>query len=368
MPRLPFFGAIASRLNRAQPGPKSGEKAPALPSAGDLLEALDQPVLLVRDRRVQLANRAALDLLGGHILGSDVRLAIRHPAAAERLVRAAAAEGEDEPPVDLAGLGEPDRLWTMATVRLGPDILVRLTDRSEIHAAERIRTDFVANASHELRTPLATLVGFLETLQDEDGAPDAETRARFLAIMSGEAKRMQQLVDDLMSLSRIEAERFRPPRETVDLVPLVEEARTNLAQLLRARGSEVVLDRQAGATLVAGDRAELLQLLANLLDNAAKYGGGEPVTVRIEDAPSGMIRLSVIDRGEGVAPEHLPHLTRRFYRADAGRSRAAGGTGLGLAIVKHIVERHRGRLDIRSAPGEGTEIRVWLPRAGEALS
>jgi two-component system phosphate regulon sensor histidine kinase PhoR len=247
--------------------------------------------------------------------------------------------------------------------------MVHLSDRSEAVAAEKMRVDFVANASHELRTPLATMLGFIETLQDDRAAGDKATRARFLDIMKGEGKRMQQLIDDLMSLSRIEAERFRAPQDPVDLLALVDEVRTGCAQLIAQRESALVLDNEAGSAIVPGDRGQLLQLLRNLVVNALKYGReGEPVLVRLEAPAPDRVKLSVVDHGEGIAPEHLPRLTERFYRVDAGRSRAVGGTGLGLAIVKHIVGRHRGTLDIRSRLGEGTSVSVELPRLPDPLS
>ena len=247
--------------------------------------------------------------------------------------------------------------------------LVRLTDLSQLRAAEQMRADFVANASHELRTPLATILGFIETLQDPDTGGDAETRDRFLRIMLDEATRMRGLVDDLMSLSRIEADRFAAPRDPIDVVPVIEEVRTSLSQLIAARGATLAVERETESTHVLGDRAQLVQLFSNLIVNALKYGRTDaPVRVRIEDGGGDLLRISVIDEGEGIAPEHLPRLTERFYRVDASRSRAAGGTGLGLAIVKHIVLRHRGRLDIRSTLGVGTEVRVDLPRAGPLSS
>jgi two-component system phosphate regulon sensor histidine kinase PhoR len=187
--------------------------------------------------------------------------------------------------------------------------------------------------------------------------------------MFGEAKRMHRLVDDLISLSRIEAERFSPPRDPVDLLEVVEEVRRNFAHRSEERGSEIVVDNSASASRVLGDPLQLLQLVQNLVGNALKYGRpGTPVTIRFTEAGPEMLRITVIDRGEGIAPEHLPRLTERFYRVDPSRSRAMGGTGLGLAIVKHIVGRHRGRLDIRSKVGEGTVVEVDLPRAPEPLS
>jgi two-component system, OmpR family, phosphate regulon sensor histidine kinase PhoR len=332
----------------------------------ELLRAVDEPMLIVRERRVLAANAAARALLGEHIEGGDVRLALRHPAAAERL-SVATDDTAGPSQTDLVGVGEADRPWTMTVTRL-PDgsRLVRLADRSAERAAERMRADFVANASHELRTPLATLLGFLETLQDE-AAVDATTRERFLKIMLDEATRMRGLVEDLMSLSRIEAERFSAPRDPVDLAPLIDTVCDSLTSLSESRGSPLVVEKEAASTIVPGDRAQLAQLIRNLVVNALTYGrAGTPVRIRIEEASGGLLRMRVIDQGEGIAPEHIPRLTERFYRVDPGRSRAMGGTGLGLAIVKHIALRHRGRLEIVSKPRQGTSVRVYLPRAGEA--
>ena len=366
-------GAAAALLLRPRDAgrrplpPLEAEPAP-MPQrdAFDLLEVVDDPVLIVADRRILYANPAARSLLGENIEGVDVRLAIRHPAAAERLIdRSPADAAERVTRTDLVGLGDPDRRWEMTTTLLGDGSrLVRLIDRSEAHASEQMRVDFVANASHELRTPLATLLGFLETLQDEQAAGDAKTRSRFVKIMFDEARRMHRLVDDLISLSRIEAERFSVPRDPVDLLSVVEEVRSGLAPMIENKGATLIIDQKGSLPVAPGDRTQLVQLVQNLVVNALKYGRPDSeVRVRFDDAGADMLRMSIIDRGEGIPPEHLPRLTERFYRVDPGRSRAIGGTGLGLAIVKHIVGRHRGRLDIRSTPGEGTSVRVYLPRA-----
>ncbi|HMG46324.1 MAG TPA: ATP-binding protein [Allosphingosinicella sp.] len=328
--------------------------------SASLLAAFEDPLLVVRERRVLIANPAARALLGAHIEGSDVRLAIRHPAAAEHL---AGDDGGGAPVrIELVGLGELGRPWEMLVAPL-PDgsRLVRLIDQSQARAAEQMRVDFVANASHELRTPLATLIGFIETLQDE-AAVDAATRQRFVAIMAGEALRMRDLLDDLMSLSRIEAERFAAPRDTVDLKPLIDEVKAALKPF--AGGRTIRVEPGTGEALVSGDRGQLAQMLNNLVVNALKYGrAGTPVRIRLGDAGPDLLSLSVIDKGDGIAAEHIPRLTERFYRVDPGRSRQVGGTGLGLAIVKHIVLRHRGRLDIKSKLGAGTRVEVTLPRA-----
>jgi two-component system, OmpR family, phosphate regulon sensor histidine kinase PhoR len=346
-----------------EPGiPETGQEP--LPASIDLLHAVEDPLLIVRDRKVLYANPAARAVLGDHIEGVDVRLAIRHAAAAERLTdRSPGAEPVTR--TELIGLGELDRRWEMTATRLDDGTrLVRLIDRSAAHASEQMRVDFVANASHELRTPLATLLGFLETLQDERAASEEKTRTRFLRIMFDEARRMHRLVDDLISLSRIEAERFSVPREPVNLLGVMAEVQAGLAPMIEEKGSRVRVDQGGFDPVVPGDRLQLVQLLQNLVVNALKYGQpGSEILVRFEEAGSDMLLMSVDDRGEGIAPEHLPRLTERFYRVDPSRSRAIGGTGLGLAIVKHIVGRHRGRLDIRSTLGEGTSVRVYLPRA-----
>jgi two-component system phosphate regulon sensor histidine kinase PhoR len=351
------------RLREATSLPDVQEAAPGGGEDSNLLAAFADPLLVVRDRRVLIANQAARDLLGAHIEGGDVRLAIRHPAAAEHLARD--EDGGEPVSIELVGLGELGRPWELLIAPLpGGSQLVRLIDQSQIRAAEQMRVDFVANASHELRTPLATLIGFIETLQDE-AAVDPATRQRFVGIMAGEALRMRDLLDDLMSLSRIEADRFAAPRDTVDLRPLIEEVRDALKPF--AEGRAIRVERGSGEALVAGDRGQLAQMLNNLVVNSLKYGrAGSQVRIRLKDAGPDLISVSVIDHGDGINADHIPRLTERFYRVDPGRSRQVGGTGLGLAIVKHIVLRHRGRLDIKSTPGVGTTVEVTLPRAAQA--
>ena len=345
--------ATAVAEERAEEAPPADTGPAPIPIA-PVLDAIDEPVMLLRDRRVVLANEAALDLLGRHIVGEDARTVIRHPAAAECL----AGDVPPARPVELVGLGALDRRWEMRVAPAGDERrVVHLVDHTGNYAAERMRVDFVANASHELRTPLASILGYVETLSDEAG-DDPETRARFLRIVFDEARRMDRLVGDLMSLSRIEADKFRLPATQVDLAALTREACDALADAHDGRGRDIVRSIPDDAVTVTGDTGQLSQLLHNLIGNAMKYGRpGTPVEVRI-DRDEGAVRLVVADQGEGIAPEHLPRLTERFYRVDAGRSRALGGTGLGLAIVKHIIERHRGRLDIASRVGEGTRVTV----------
>ena len=316
---------------------------------------------MVKGGSIQLANAAARAVLGAGIEGQDVRLAIRHPAAVERLIGSGPAAADE---VELVGLGEAERRWTMNIAPIGGgSTLVRLRDRSEAHAAEQMRVDFVANASHELRTPLATVVGYAETLREQGAGLDPETRQRFTAIVHDEAQRMQRLVEDLISLSRIEAERFSTPREAISLPALVEQVVEGCRRAATKRGFDLTVEVEPDLPSVAGDPIQILQLIENLISNALRYGReGTPVSIRLA-RDSEMVRLSVSDLGEGIASEHIPRITERFYRVDPSRSRALGGTGLGMAIVKHIVERHRGRLIIESVVGKGTTFHVLLPVA-----
>ncbi|MCX8477227.1 MAG: ATP-binding protein [Sphingomonas sp.] len=327
------------------------------PAIAEVIEAIAEPVLVIADNRVEAANLGARELLGQHVLGEDVRVAIRHPAAAERLMRS--DNGGPAAPIHLVGLGTRDQRWEMRVRTLGDGRrVVHLIDRTGSYAAERMRVDFVANASHELRTPLASLLGYVETLR-EDAGDDPGTRARFLKIVFGEAQRMQRLIEDLISLSRIEAEKYRVPGKAVDLADLIEEVTLELSGSPRAAD---LVTQIADVPEVAGDPTQLSQLLHNVIGNAMKYGReATPVTVSLQPEGEAMVRLSVSDEGEGIPPQHLPRLTERFYRVDSGRSRSLGGTGLGLAIVKHVVERHRGRLDIASTVGKGTTVTILLP-------
>ena len=370
---LPVLAGISVLLITAQgtaaaATPTSSPEKPSdiadHPDFASLMEAITDPLMLIEKGRIIHANRAAQRLLGAHIQGEDARIAIRHPAAAERL--ASLVPMSEAIMLDLVGLGTRDQRWQMRIAPLGSESeirrLVHLADHSGAYAAEKMRVDFVANASHELRTPLAGILGFIETLGDPDLGRDNDTRQRFLKIMDGEARRMQRLIDDLISLSRIEAEKYRAPDSSIDLGSLAAEVVGVFRTSHGERGREVELDITPGLPEVAGDRPQLSQLLHNLIGNSVKYGkAGTPIRVSLGAGPGGMTRLVVADEGEGIGPDHLPRLTERFYRVDSGRSRAVGGTGLGLAIVKHIVERHRGRLDITSTPGKGTAIAVLLP-------
>ena len=328
-------------------------------NASGLLEGLSEAALIASDRRVLASNSAARALLGERIDGDRLDAVISHPAAIEALDRIG---GEQTDEVELAGLGGSRRHWLMRSAPLGEGAyLIRFVDRSEARAAEQMRVDFVANASHELRTPLSTLIGYTETLREQGDEIDGETRERFLSVVHDEARRMQRIVEDLISLSRIEAEKFTAPTEAVDLQPLIEQTIHGARRIADERGSALVVEVDADLPPIAADRSQILQLLDNLIMNALRYGEAEtPVTVSAH-AEGSMVHLAVADQGEGIAPEHVKRVTERFYRVDTSRSRSLGGTGLGLSIVKHIVERHRGRLVIDSLPGRGTTVHVLLP-------
>ncbi len=322
-----------------------------------------EPLLGTADNIVTIANDAAIRLLGRHIVGADVRTAIRHPAATEWLARI----DQDAPleATNLIDFPRPGQRWTMRIAALsGSEHIIFLSDRSAIDAADRMRSDFVANASHELRTPLAAILGYVETIQEMNGDTDAPTRDRFLSIIEREARRMQQLVIDLLSISRVEADRFRRPTATVDLAGIVRTTVTQLRDSEPARATDLVVRLGDDPQPMLGDEAQLAQLAHNIISNAMKYGhAGTPVTVEMV-REGRRVRLSVSDVGDGIAPDHLPRLTERFYRVDEARSRSVGGTGLGLAIVKHIGERHQGQLDIDSEVGKGTRVSVTFPVLG----
>jgi two-component system phosphate regulon sensor histidine kinase PhoR len=335
--------------------------ATVVTEAGALLEGLPEAALIAAGGRVVAANSAARALLGTSIESAAVDQVITHPAAIEALERPGAAPSEG---VELTGLGRSRRHWLMRTSMLADGtVLIRFVDRSEARAAEQMRVDFVANASHELRTPLSTLIGYTETLREQAGDIDAATRERFLSVVHDEARRMQRIVEDLISLSRIEAEKFTEPTEAIALAPLIGQAAESAGRMADERGSEIVCEVAPDLPHIAADRGQMLQLLDNLITNALRYGeAGTPVRVSAS-AHGSMVHLFVADEGDGIAPEHLARITERFYRVDTSRSRSLGGTGLGLAIVKHIVERHRGRLNIESELGRGTTIQVLLPVA-----
>jgi two-component system, OmpR family, phosphate regulon sensor histidine kinase PhoR len=346
-----------------------------LAAAEAIITAVPDPLILLdQRRRIVRANAAATDFVGIPSPPRDLAAALRNPvllAAADAVLR-----GEASRVVEFSLTIPVERQLRARFARIdqpsadGAVVVLSLHDVTELKRAEQMRADFIANASHELRTPLATLAGFIETLRGP-ARDDAEARERFLAIMGGQATRMARLVEDLLSLSRIELNEHVPPRGGVALAPVLD----HLAQALELRAAErdmrIRLVLPSDLPDVQGDRDELAQLFQNLLDNAIKYGrAGSEITVGAETVmraspngehvPVSYVSVAVRDHGEGIAREHLPRLTERFYRVDTARSREMGGTGLGLAIVKHIVNRHRGFLEINSAQGEGSVFTVFL--------
>ncbi len=339
-------------------------------SVPTLLHALPDPVLLADgDGYVTEANPPALELLGAGALGLHLRAVFRQPEITAALDRVARDGGAAE--ADILFSGEnADARWrvTLHWPEGGPWV-VSLRDVSEIVAAEAQRRDFVANVSHELRSPLTVLAGFIETLQGTAGA-DPDTRAEFLDIMAQECARMTGLVADLLSLSRVEnAQRIRP-RDPVSIAAVLHATIAALRPQIEATGVRVELDLPEDLPEVPGDHDQLVQVFHNLLENALKYGpSGGRVAIGCTQLSGfagvggAALRVRVQDWGEGVDPVFIPRLTERFFRVDKARSRESGGTGLGLAIVKHIVARHRGRMVIRSQPGEGACFDVVLPLA-----
>ncbi len=321
----------------------------------------DAAILLNRQRRVLKTNAQCMAMLGLIPTGATIEHYLRQPLALEALDEAISHHKTSER--DLVLLTPHERIFQMRVVAFDDYVLVTLHDISRERLMDRMRVDFVANASHELRTPLATLIGFIETLQT-GAADNVPTRERFLHIMSSEAQRMVRLIDDLLSLSRIELDKYIRPTAFVNLKPVIEEVRNTL--LMRLRDEQRVLTINFDDTVinVVADRDQIMQVLHNLISNAIKYGRqGSAITIAAQAIDTSTVEICVQDEGDGIALEHLPRLTERFYRVDTARSREMGGTGLGLAIVKHIVERHRGQLRIDSRPGKGTSVRFTLPLA-----
>lgn len=344
-----------------------------------LLEAFPEPVLLVgTDRRIRNANAAARELFGQALANAQVFSCIRQPEATQAIEQGLRAMAEPVPRATVFEANKlmisnsAERVWRMQVAVLRsedaePCLVITLRDISHVEEAEQQRRDFVANVSHEMRSPLTVLLGFIETLRGP-ARDDPEARARFLDIMEREAQRMTRLVTDLLSLSKVESDEKVRPRGQVSVAEVLRATLAALRPQIEAAGIVVALDDAAAVEPIPGDRDQLLQVFNNLVENALKYGGaGERIeidVVRLTQVPGltgPVLRISVTDHGDGIDPIHLPRLTERFYRVDGHRSRQMGGTGLGLAIVKHIVNRHRGRLAIRSARGEGSTFTVLLP-------
>ncbi|GGG58494.1 two-component sensor histidine kinase [Salipiger pallidus] len=339
--------------------------------AEQFVGAVPLPALLIRwDERVVATNAELRDVLGEGLEGRHFITALRQPILLDA-IEATFRDGVHRMTRYQHSSGQQTTTWNVSSrlvaLEKGPGVMLTFQDVSHLEQASQMRRDFVANVSHELRTPLTALLGFIETLKGP-ARNDEGARDRFLTIMEAEAGRMERLVGDLLSLSRVEAEERVRPLNPLDLPGLVRSVVSGLAPLAEEAGITLLTDLPEGTLEIPGDPDQLRQVLVNLTENAVKYSGkGAEVRIRL-DPPSYRkrlrtdgIELSVTDTGPGIDPIHIPRLTERFYRVDTHRSREKGGTGLGLAIVKHIVNRHRGRMRIESAPGKGTTFSVVLP-------
>jgi two-component system phosphate regulon sensor histidine kinase PhoR len=337
------------------------------------VEALGDPAMVLdRSGAVLHRNGAAAREYPNLQLGRVMTLVMRNPdlvsaiEASQRSGEARSFELHETLPsetwnrVVVAPLRRQDRDWSVDPDR---QLLVTFQSLTEFKRVDAMRSDFIANASHELRTPLASLIGFIDTLLGP-AARDAAAREKFLGIMHAQADRMSRLIDDLLSLSRIEMHQHVRPTGSVDLSGLLREVREGLQTQARAANIDVILTLPESPVIVTGDRGQLYEVFENLIDNAIKYGAdGRTVEVDLVEIERSGLRymVSIVDHGPGVEPEHVPRMTERFYRIDAETSRKKKGTGLGLAIVKHIIQRHRGQMSIRSRPGEGLRVDVLLP-------
>lgn len=368
--------AAAAQLARHWAGRWQKAEASAR-STEAVLDSLPQPLFMVGpDRRITWANDAARRFAAREPKDANLATVLRAPDVLEAVAEVMAGGAGRQ--LQFTQSAPSGRTFTLVVERLpapaldGAQVLLVLHDITTLVRMEEMRADFVANASHELRTPLASLLGFIETLRGP-ARDDAEARERFLQIMQDQAERMRRLIEDLLSLSRIELHEHTPPTGTADVREILERTVEGLEPQVQKKGMAVRLTFPDPMPRVPGERDELAQVFQNLLVNAVKYGREETaVDVTCAVVPRGpanmpansrgpCLRVSFRDRGEGIAKEHLPRLTERFYRVDTARSRKLGGTGLGLAIVKHIVARHRGALTIDSAVGEGSTFTVHLP-------
>ena len=354
-----------------------GDLAASGASAETVLDNLPDPVIAIDgERRIVRASQGTTAILGVDPVGADLVAAVRDPGVLEAAERVIATGDPEEADFRIAGSDLELAARIAALPEPAPDgtvALIAVSDVTAIRRHGRTRADFVANASHELRTPISVLLGCIETLRGP-ARQDAAASERFLEMMNAQAERMSRLVNDLLSLSRIELNEHSPPSATVPLSSVIPPVVDSLQFAAQSRRIDMSIDGDIAEPSVIGDRDELTQLFQNLIDNAIKYGAeGSSVRIAIDDGtmPSptdrtqgiDIVRIAVKDEGEGIPPEHLQRLTERFYRVDTARSREMGGTGLGLAIVKHIVNRHRGGLAIESELGVGSVFTVSLPRA-----
>jgi len=327
-----------------------------------LLDQLPIPVMLLDDdERVLFVNRSMRDVLGPGLDRKRASSVLRNPDVLAAIARARGGQPNNVPfslPVPI----ERHYQAYAARISVSPSVTALLLhDLTVVKRSEQLRADFIANASHELRTPLAAVTGFIETLRGH-AREDEAAREQFLDIMGVEAARMRRLIDDLLSLSRIEMNEHVKPEGRINVESAVRQAVAALRPLAAQDGITITVEAKPGLPPVAGDQDELVQMFQNLIHNAIKYGREKgKVQVTIGHSDDRQLFAAVHDDGEGIAPNAIPRLTERFYRVDVKRSREKGGTGLGLAIVKHIISRHQGRLSIESKPGEGSTFTVFLP-------
>lgn len=353
---------------------RSGPRTNSLSLTGprSLIEALPDAAMLLDMRGVVLAaNAAASDLFGRVLLGEHIGQTARQPDLAAAIKRA--LDSGQKATFELVLRTSTERHLDGAVSRLtgfgedaaAPTLIVILQDISEREALARMRMEFVANASHELRTPLTAVSGFIETLRGS-AKDDPIARERFLAIMSDQASRMTLLIDHLLVLSRVEMRAHLVPSTLADLNHVAAEAVRLSTPHAIQEGATLKLEPMVTDAKLPGDHDELLQAAQNLIQNALKYGRPAGIvhvrTTRERDRRGGeVLRFSVTDNGPGIAAEHLPRLTERFYRVNTAASREKGGTGLGLAIVKHIAARHRGRVEVKSVVGQGSTFSLLFP-------
>jgi two-component system phosphate regulon sensor histidine kinase PhoR len=336
-----------------------------------LIDALSLPAFLVTpEARIGVLNGYAAEILGSGVEDRHYVTALRQPGILETIERVGVEKQSVQGHFSIDSGGGARRFRVTASpVELDhlDFVLVCLEDKTESHDADQMRREFVANVSHELRTPLTALMGFIDTLQGP-ARDDPAAQEKFLGVMAREARRMNRLVDDLLSLSRVEFAERQRPRDVFKVSELIAAAKSALEGMADAGRVCFTSEGNSEDLNILGDSDQLRQVLGNLIENALKYGGKEEdVVVTVSEIahdpllPGPALRLEVRDRGDGISSHHLPRLTERFYRIDEHRSREMGGTGLGLAIVKHIVQRHRGRLDVSSEPGIGSTFSVFLP-------
>ena len=317
------------------------------------------------NERIAHVNAAASVIVAPSMIGRHHALALRRPEA-QAAIRKGLDQGERCSTRYVVQGPSKDTVYTLTVIPVpkGQGIFCLFDDQSAAEDIQSMRRDFVANVSHELRSPLTSMLGFIETLRTS-ARNDAAARDRFLGIMEREAQRMSRLISDLLHLSRVESQERQRPMDMIQLADICRATITQLKGLAESSAVAVQLNDPGNLPLVRGDGDQVQQVVQNLVENAIKYGkSGGVVTLTLSQAAlpkSAAVRLDVSDKGSGIAPEHLPRLTERFYRVDDHRSRAVGGTGLGLAIVKHIMHRHRGRMLVTSDLGKGSTFSVLLP-------